>query len=232
MAADREWIDEDPFYQPDTTEHQRFTQLPDGVPAEIAELTRQITDEWDTPYLKALALQNHLREFTYDEDARAGLSTNYLVQFLTKTRRGYCEQFAGAMAVMLRTLGIPARVVVGFTPGGFNPRDGLYHVTTRNAHAWVEISSRAYGWLPFEPTPSRSNPTQRSYLSPVQLNDGEPVPGSTPGTPAPDRRNEAGRQLDPGGLGSGPPPGGRRSRLRRSCGCCCWPRRGSRWSWP
>jgi transglutaminase superfamily protein/transglutaminase TgpA-like protein len=77
-----------------------------------------------------------------------------LVGFVTKTHAGYCQYFAGAMALMLRYLGIPARVAVGFAGGQYDPNQHLWNVTDREAHAWVEVWFKGYGWLPFDPTPS------------------------------------------------------------------------------
>jgi hypothetical protein len=117
------------------------------------------------------------------------------------------------MAVLLRTLGIPSRVVIGFTPGAFDPDDGLRHVTTRNAHSWVEVHFAEYGWLPFEPTPSRGNPTQNSYLNPApDQGGGGPTPTPSAASPGPGPR---GNQGDQGGLGPGelPEPSEPRSGL-------------------
>jgi hypothetical protein len=76
-----------------------------------------------------------------------------LVDFVEVTRAGYCQHYAGAMALMLRTLGIPARVAVGFTEGTWHA--GVWTVTDQQAHAWVEAWFAGYGWLPFDPTPGR-----------------------------------------------------------------------------
>ncbi len=74
---------------------------------------------------------------------------------MTQTRRGYCQHFAGAMALMLRYLGIPARVAAGFTTGRFNQEAREWTVADTNAHTWVEVWFDGYGWLPFDPTPGR-----------------------------------------------------------------------------
>ena len=74
---------------------------------------------------------------------------------LTRDRRGYCQHFAGAMALMLRYLGIPARVAAGFTSGNFDEDEGRWTVADTNAHTWVEVWFDGYGWLPFDPTPGR-----------------------------------------------------------------------------
>src|SRR5262249_4430849 len=76
-----------------------------------------------------------------------------LVDFVQRTKLGYCQQFAGTMALMLRYLGIPSRVAVGFTSGSW--KDGVWTVTDHDAHAWVEAWFAGYGWLTFDPTPGR-----------------------------------------------------------------------------
>jgi transglutaminase-like putative cysteine protease len=74
--------------------------------------------------------------------------------FVAETHRGYCQYFAGAMALMLRYLGIPARVAVGFAGGSYDPTTHLWSISDREAHAWVEVWFKGYGWLPFDPTPA------------------------------------------------------------------------------
>jgi transglutaminase-like putative cysteine protease len=93
--------------------------------------------------------------FTYDESPPTVAGEPPLVAFVTQTKRGYCQHFAGAMALMLRYLGIPARVAAGFTSGMYNPQLREWTVTDHAAHTWVEVWFRGYGWLPFDPTPSR-----------------------------------------------------------------------------
>ncbi len=88
-----------------------------------------------------------------------------LVGFVTQTRSGYCQFFAGAMALMLRYLGIPARVAVGFAGGTYTPSQHAWLVTDREAHAWVEVWFRGYGWLPFDPTPAAPGSPLRPHLA-------------------------------------------------------------------
>ena len=108
-----------------------------------------------------------------------------LVDFLLDSRRGFCQHFAGAMAVMLRTLGIPARVAVGYTGGRFDPGVDRYVVLDRDAHSWVEVWFPGHGWLPFDPTPGRSAPNPASVSSP----DYAPTPvRGRPGRPRRPRR--------------------------------------------
>lgn len=121
----------------------------------VHALTRQVTAHATTRYDAALDIQRFFTtgsRFTYDINIPADNSPNALAHFLLHTRRGFCQQFATAMAVMARLSGIPSRVAVGFTRGTLQP-DGSWLVTTRDAHAWPELWFQGYGWLPFEPTP-------------------------------------------------------------------------------
>ena len=123
----------------------------------IARLSRRITAHAKTPYQRARALQDYLRTFTYDLNVAPGQSQDALTEFLFHTKRGYCEQFAGSYAVMARSVGLPARVAVGFTPGELNA-DGWYDVRGLHAHAWPEVYLDGTGWVAFEPTPGRGAP--------------------------------------------------------------------------
>jgi transglutaminase-like putative cysteine protease len=109
------------------------------------------------PYAAAIALEAWFRtgDFTYDETPPVVNGPPPLVSFVTTTRRGYCQHFAGAMALMLRYLGIPARVAAGFTTGLYDADSGEWTVADTNAHTWVEVWFDGYGWLPFDPTPGR-----------------------------------------------------------------------------
>jgi len=84
-----------------------------------------------------------------------------LVGFVTRTHAGYCQYFAGAMALMLRYLGIPARVAVGFAGGAFDSKKHVWKISDREAHAWVEVWFKGYGWLPFDPTPAAAGAAPR-----------------------------------------------------------------------
>jgi transglutaminase-like putative cysteine protease len=127
----------------------------DGVDPRVAALAREVTAGAPTGFDRAVALTQWFTgpgsSFTYDLSTAPGNGDDALVEFLTSGRRGYCEQFASAMAVMLRTLGVPARVAVGFTGG----RDvaGARSVGTADAHAWVEAWFPGAGWTTFDPTP-------------------------------------------------------------------------------
>jgi transglutaminase-like putative cysteine protease len=116
-----------------------------------------------TPYARAKALQDYFhRGFRYDLNARPGHGSEALERFLFRTRAGYCEQFAGAYAVLARLVGLPSRVAVGFTPGELQA-DGLFHVRDEHAHAWPEVYLHGFGWVAFEPTPGRGAPGAERY---------------------------------------------------------------------
>jgi transglutaminase-like putative cysteine protease len=149
----------------DSTVDLRYVQLPAGLPYRIRDIALDITRDGATPFQKLLAIQDHLRTFTYDERAPAGHGVDDMLFFLERSQRGYCEQFAGTMAVLARSLGYPSRVAVGFLPGEPD-RAGHYRVTTDDVHAWTEVHFPPYGWLAFEPTPTRDNPVA-GYLTQV-----------------------------------------------------------------
>ena len=119
---------------------------------------REVAGRPTTPYAAVVALEAWFRReggFVYQEHPRAGFGVPPLVDFVTRSKRGYCQHYAGAMALMLRSLGIPARVAVGFTSGVYDKDDQTWTVTDHNAHAWVEVWFQGWGWLPFDPTPAR-----------------------------------------------------------------------------
>jgi transglutaminase-like putative cysteine protease len=148
----------------------RYTFVPDDVPLAVRQIAEAWTQNASTPYRQVLAIQQHFvssGDFHYSLDVRPRADANALVDFLTRTRTGFCQQFAAAMAILVRELGIPARVVVGFRPG--SQSGDTFTVSTEDAHSWVEVLFPGYGWLPFEPTPGgwRSPlATAGSYLSP------------------------------------------------------------------
>jgi transglutaminase-like putative cysteine protease len=121
----------------------------------VRNLADAVTEGKDTPFEKALAIQDYLRNpdlFTYSLNVPSlAEGGNQLRRFLLEVREGYCEQFAIAMAMMARQAGIPARVAVGFTAG--TQREDYLQVTTHDAHAWPELWFPRAGWVYFEPTP-------------------------------------------------------------------------------
>jgi protein-glutamine gamma-glutamyltransferase len=119
---------------------------------EVFELARRLTEGAPSTYDAVKAIEMHLQSsYDYVEEVRvAGMP---LRVFLFQSRAGYCEQFSGAMALMLRMLGIPARVAAGFSPGRPDGPD-RYVVRDREAHSWVEVYFTGIGWVPFDPTPA------------------------------------------------------------------------------
>lgn len=118
-----------------------------------------------TPMERALRIQSHLqRDFKYSLDGPEKPARDPLADFLFVRKEGYCEYFASAMAVMLRTQGIPARVATGFQTGYFNDVSGLYVVRASDAHAWVEAWFEDAGWTTFDPTPPAGAPSRTAAL--------------------------------------------------------------------
>ncbi|MCA0252253.1 MAG: DUF3488 and transglutaminase-like domain-containing protein [Actinobacteria bacterium] len=128
--------------------------LPEDLDPRIPELARQLTSDADTAGERALILGHWLRseEFTYSTAAVEGSTLGTLSDFLLVSRTGYCEQFAGALAVLARAVGIPSRMAVGFMPG--SKTDQGYEVTTKNMHTWTEVLLDGLGWVAIDPTPS------------------------------------------------------------------------------
>jgi len=130
-----------------------YLQLPEIDPR-IPELAQQITARAATPIDKAIAVEGYLRSrYTYTLNLTGKPGDDPLAHFLFETRAGHCEYFASAMAIMLRTLGIPTREVNGFLPGEYNDLGGDYIVRASDAHSWVEVYFPGNGWLTFDPTP-------------------------------------------------------------------------------
>ncbi len=116
-------------------------------------LAQRLASGAATPYAFALSIERYLASgYTYSENPPV---TGYpLLTFLFDSKRGYCQQFAGAMALLLRMGGVPARVAVGFTPGTYDASTHRWVVTDIDAHAWVEAWFSGYGWVRFDPTPA------------------------------------------------------------------------------
>lgn len=162
-----------------------YRRLPsDFMSTRAARIAREVTANATSRYDRALALQRYFREnFTYSlENVAAGHDESAIDQFLT-SRRGYCEQFAGTYAAMARSIGLPSRVAVGFTPGDRDPDDPtLYHVKGKHAHAWPEVWLGDAGWVPFEPTPGRGAPDGQAWTGVTPQQDSND-PLTTPTTP-------------------------------------------------
>ena len=134
----------------------------------LARLADQVTRGARTPYDVVLKLEEWFDgSGTFRYSNHPTVIAPALVGFVTKTHAGYCQYFAGAMALMLRYLGVPARVSVGFAGGQFDPNQHLWNITDREAHAWVEVWFKGYGWLPFDPTPAGPGAPPRGEAGPA-----------------------------------------------------------------
>ncbi len=133
-----------------------YQQLPGDFPQRITDLAFTITPNSTNEYDRVAAVTEYLRShYQYDlHPGRQPPNTDSVAQFLFEDKRGICETFASSEAVMLRALGIPARLVGGYSSGNYNIVTGYYEVRASNAHAWVEVYFPHYGWVPFDPTPS------------------------------------------------------------------------------
>jgi transglutaminase-like putative cysteine protease len=131
-----------------------YLQLPPQLDPRIPELARQITARSQTPFDRTITVENYLRSrFTYTLNLTGKPGVDPLAHFLFETRAGHCEYFASALAIMLRTLGIPTREVNGFLPGEYNDLGEDYIVRASDAHSWVEVYFPGTGWMTFDPTP-------------------------------------------------------------------------------
>ena len=182
------------FGAPDRTGHEQvlLTANPDLNPyVPLARLADKVAGGARTPYGAVEKLEHWFDAsgiFRYSNHPT--VISPALVGFVTQTHAGYCQYFAGAMALMLRYLGVPARVAVGFAGGQYDPNQHLWNITDREAHAWVEVWFKGYGWLPFDPTPAGPGSPPR----------GPAVAGAPPGLGA--------RGLTPGQAGRAGTSGG------------------------
>lgn len=161
---------------------QRWLDLPSDVPERVRAEAQRVTALAPSPYAKALALSDYFTDdsngFIYRLQTEEGDSGDALVDFLD-TKTGFCQQYAAAMAVMLRLIDLPSRVVLGYTHQ--RPADGgRFLVTSRDAHAWVEVYFEGYGWLPFDPTPLGGPDAGRDIPVPYA-----PDPDAVAATPGP-----------------------------------------------
>ena len=134
-----------------------YLQLPKTLPERVTELANRLTVTATTPYDKATAIQNYLRELPYDPKIKLPSSGTYdAVDYFLFTQKGYCDYFGTVMAIMLRSVGVPARLATGYLPGVYDFGKSRYEVSERDAHAWTEVYFPPYGWIDFEPTPGRA----------------------------------------------------------------------------
>ncbi|RYM05791.1 DUF4129 domain-containing protein [Sporolactobacillus sp. THM7-7] len=188
---------------------ERNLQLPSALPNRVRALAHRLTDGKTNRYDQAMAVVDYLRSsrFTYSTDRvpRPSRNQDYVDQFLFESKIGYCDNFSTSMAVLLRSAGIPARWVKGFSAGtymnqsektvnGKKERRTTYEITNANAHSWVEVYFPGSGWVTFEPTPSFDNPSEFADASNDQASS-SPA-SSQPDNGSPDEQEQTSRQQE------------------------------------
>lgn len=144
--------------------------LPDNLDVRIPRLAREIIEGSPTEMQKARAIEKYLRRnYGYTLQLLPASVPDPLANFLFERRKGHCEYFASSMAVMLRTIGIPSRVVTGFASGVYNPLTGWQVVRASDAHSWVEAWIAGHGWRTFDPTPPDPSAIQSSFMARTAL---------------------------------------------------------------
>ena len=127
--------------------------LPDELPERVRDLAVRLTIDQPTPYDQVMAIQNYLRQFPYSlKVPGAPTDRDVADYFLFDLQKGYCDYFATTMAVMVRAIGIPTRLVTGFSSGTYDYNAHRFVVVQANAHSWVEVYFPGLGWVEFEPT--------------------------------------------------------------------------------
>ncbi len=135
---------------------EQYTQLPPTVTDRTRALAQELTRGKTNNYDRAVAIQDYLRTLSYSENIQAPpLGRDVVDYFLFEAREGYCDYFASSMVVMLRSLGIPARVAAGYATGEYDPERGVWLVRESSSHSWPEVFFPRFGWIEFEPTPSQ-----------------------------------------------------------------------------
>ncbi|WP_435173144.1 transglutaminaseTgpA domain-containing protein [Actinacidiphila sp. bgisy145] len=209
---------------------EQYEQVPDSLPAIVKQTALRETKGATNDYQRAVDLQNYFTsgQFVYNTQAKAGTGVDAIARFL-QTKEGFCVHFAFTMAAMARTLHIPARVAIGFTPGSPTAdADGLMTVGLKDAHAWPELYFEGIGWTRFEPTPYRgSAPDYTQTTTPSGTSGDQDVAPhtsapATTDTPTPTQSCEPGTASDsstcaqqalPASSGSGGGFGGGRAAL-------------------
>ena len=185
----------------------RYLQLTDDLPRRVRGLAEGLTDNRDNPYDKAIALRDWLRTIpTYSTDIEAPPEeADGVDYFLFETKRGYSSYYSSSMVVMLRAIGIPSRLAVGYTTGDWDEEQGRYVVVSAHAHSWPEAYFPDYGWIPFEPVPNQSPITRGGFIKGDEVEGIEDVASLIRGGDPPGLGQD-----DPGPVGAlslGPVPG-------------------------
>lgn len=178
----------------------KYTQLPKSLPQRVRDLAVSLTKDKDTRYDKVLAIENYFTDhsFIYETTNVSFPAQNqdYVDQFLFDTKSGYCNNFSTSMIVLLRSAGIPARWVKGYTEGTLDNTlvgaegEDVYKIANDNAHSWVEVYFPGYGWISFEPTKGFTNPYNFINNTPAPTLQNNEVYNSN-NEPIQQRNNEA-----------------------------------------
>jgi hypothetical protein len=144
--------------------------LPEKLDVRIPRLAREVIEGSATEDLKARSIEKYLRKnYGYTLQLLPATVPDPLANFLFDRRKGHCEYFASAMAVMLRTVGIPSRVVTGFASGVYNPLTGWQVVRASDAHSWVEAWIAGRGWRTYDPTPADPSAIESPFMARTAL---------------------------------------------------------------
>lgn len=155
---------------------EKYLQLPDTIPERVTKLASEATAAAPTPYDKALALEAVLRAMPYETKVPTPPADRDWVDYtLFDVQTGYADSLSTSMVVMLRSLGVPARVVTGFAPGQYDETEAAYIIFESEAHAWVEVFFPRYGWMNFEPSVLRDLPFRPTDVSAITfpISEGE-----------------------------------------------------------
>jgi transglutaminase-like putative cysteine protease len=165
---------------------ERYLQLPDDFSPLIAQTAQEVAAGKTTVYDKAKAIETFLRGYTYNDAIPPPPKDQDPIEwFLYDIRQGYCDYYATAMAIMLRSLGIPARTASGYAEGTYSEEDGVFYVTERDAHTWVEVYFPGVGWVEFEPTAGESVLIRQSGEDALAANAA--IGSESPDNPSPDQ---------------------------------------------
>jgi transglutaminase-like putative cysteine protease len=162
---------------------QKYLTLPRDISQRVRDLAVTLTYQAQNPYDKAKAIETYLRSYPYTLNVPALPADKEISDyFLFEIKTGYCEYYASAMVVLARTVGLPARMVIGYASNEYDPESGQYIVRQANAHSWVEIYFPEIGWVEFEPTASQP-PIERQQEKPEQQPAEDPNIAATPPEP-------------------------------------------------
>ena len=164
----------------------RYLELPPNFPDRVRELALDLTATEPTPYDRALTIEAYLRTFPYSLDLPSPpAGWDVADYFLFELQEGYCDYFSTAMVVLARAAGLPARLVIGYASGAYDPEMARFVVTEADAHAWIEIYFPEHGWIEFEPTSGLPPLLRPGQAPPNDLTDLPPLvkkPSSNVGT--------------------------------------------------